>query len=744
MHDNQLDISAEVARTLIDRQFPQWRSLPVRHVAATGTDNAIYRVGDRYAARFPLKAGDPDTVRRSLAAEAQAAAELAGRTRFLTPEPIALGEPGAGYPLPWSVQTWLPGTVALDADPGESVAFARDLAEFITGVRSIPALGRTFSGRGRGGDLHAHDEWLETCFVRSEGLLDVPRLRRMWAVLRDLPRGDSADVMNHADLMPGNVLVGEGLRLAGVLDVGELRAADPALDLLAAWHLLEAARRALRATLGSSDLEWARGKAWAFQQSMGLVWYYADSNPVMAGIGRRTLDRLLADERPLPAPGIRPARAAPLPSTGGSPTSGTRVLIAFLPASRVPASSPGSLAGNPRPQGVPRVRTRPVPGWDGQAWTRVVSGPEQCRRPRMSIHAVQPSLASQVPEAAAATRLSSLAPLAEVIGGDLTIPLVHGGTARYVNLDYAASAPALRAVADRVAELLPLYSSVHRGAGYASAVCTSAYEGARAEIAGFVGARDDDVVIFTRNTTDALNLLAAAVPRRRPSAGWCTWTSSTTPTCCPGSGSGPATVRAGATRAQTIAAVEAELAASPAALLAVTGASNVTGECPPLAELTALAHRYGARIVVDGAQLVPHRRVSLAESGIDYLAFSGHKLYAPYGAGRAGRAAGLAGAAPPYLAGGGAVREVRLGRTEWAGAPARHEAGTPNVIGAVALAAACPTLAALGPNAVSAHERALVRPAGRRGSPRSTACARSGCGRRGRRASRPSRTGSAW
>jgi selenocysteine lyase/cysteine desulfurase len=167
-------------------------------------------------------------------------------------------------------------------------------------------------------------------------------------------------------------------------------------------------------------------------------------------------------------------------------------------------------------------------------------------------------------------------------------------------------------------------------------------------------------------------------------------------------------VRARDTREQTVAAVEAELAASPAALLAVTGASNVTGECPPLAELTALAHRYGARIVVDGAQLVPHRRVSLAESGVDYLAFSGHKLYAPYGAGvLVGRRDWLE-SAPPYLAGGGAVREVRLGGTEWAAAPARHEAGTPNVIGAVALAAACRAAAALGADAVSAHESALV------------------------------------
>jgi selenocysteine lyase/cysteine desulfurase len=335
----------------------------------------------------------------------------------------------------------------------------------------------------------------------------------------------------------------------------------------------------------------------------------------------------------------------------------------------------------------------------------------------MSILAVQPSPATRAapaPEAGAAPRrppsssCSSLpSPLAEVIGGDLTVPLVHGGTTRYVNLDYAASAPALRAVADRVAELLPLYSSVHRGAGYASAVCTSAYEAARAEIAGFVDAGDDDVVIFTRNTTDALNLLAAAVPGG--GGGVLHLDIEHHANLLPWRRLGSRTVRVAGTREQTVAAVEAELAASPAALLAVTGASNVTGECPPWAELTALAHRYGARIVVDGAQLVPHRRVSLAQSGVDYLAFSGHKLYAPYGAGvLVGRRDWLE-AAPPYLAGGGAVREVRLGETEWAGAPARHEAGTPNVIGAVALAAACRAVAALGPDAVRAHESALIR-----------------------------------
>ena len=261
-------------------------------VRAPGTVNAIFRIGDQLAARFPLQPGPAGAVRSGLEREAAAARELAGRTRFRTPEPVALGEPGAGYPLPWSVQTWLPGVSATDDDPGESAGFARDLAEFIAGVRAIDTRGRMFSGSGRGGDLRAHDAWMETCFARSGPLLDVPRLRRMWAALRDLPRGPGPDVMNHGDLIPGNVLVSGG-RLAGILDVGGLGPADPALDLVAAWHLLGTGpRQVFRDDLGSSDLDWARGQAWAFEQAMGLVWYYADSNPVMSLLGRRTLRRI--------------------------------------------------------------------------------------------------------------------------------------------------------------------------------------------------------------------------------------------------------------------------------------------------------------------------------------------------------------------------------------------------------------------------------------------------------------------
>jgi aminoglycoside phosphotransferase (APT) family kinase protein len=294
MHPDQLPVSVETVRALVAEQFPRWADLPIREVAAGGTVNALFRIGDRLAARLPLRPSDVSSVRRWVEAEAGAARELHGRTRFATPEPVALGEPGEGYPLPWSVQTWIPGTVASDADPGTSVAFAHDLAEFIRGVRAIDLRGRTFAGSGRGGDLRAGDTWMETCFRQSEGLLDVPRLRLLWRELRELPRR-AGDVMTHGDLIPGNVLVSRA-RLVGILDVGGLGPADPALDLVSGWHLLEAGpRRVLRADLDCDDLDWTRGKAWAFEQAMGLVWYYAESNPVMSLTGRRTLERILAD-----------------------------------------------------------------------------------------------------------------------------------------------------------------------------------------------------------------------------------------------------------------------------------------------------------------------------------------------------------------------------------------------------------------------------------------------------------------
>lgn len=253
------------------------------------TVNAIFRIGDHLAARLPLRMQEPADALAWLRAEATAAEELATLISVSTPTPVALGRPGRGYPLPWRVQTWLPGTDATLFDLGQSTAFAIDLAAFISSLRGADTLGRRFAGAGRGGHLPTHDAWMEVCFENSNGLLDVTRLRALWAQLRALPRV-AADVMNHGDLTPPNVLVRDG-RLAGVLDGGGLSAADPALDLVGAWHLLDTpAREVLRAELGCSDVQWQRGMVWAFQQAMGLVWYYTESDPTMSYWGKRTLD----------------------------------------------------------------------------------------------------------------------------------------------------------------------------------------------------------------------------------------------------------------------------------------------------------------------------------------------------------------------------------------------------------------------------------------------------------------------
>ncbi len=291
MHAGQLHVEAEAVRQLVGEQFPHWAALPVRAVASHGTVNAIFRIGNGLVARFAVQPADAQVTRQWLETEAAAARELAGVTRFPTPEPVAIGEPGAGYPLPWSINTWVAGTVATEQDPSGSEAYARDLADFIQSLRAIDTQGRTFQGTNRGGDLQSRDAWMQECIERSDGSLDVGWLDGTWAALRTLPR-TSPDAMSHCDLVPGNLLVTDG-RLAGVLDVGEFGPADPALDLVIAWHGLQAGpRQVLRTALGCDDLEWARGAAWAFEQALGVVWYYAHSNPTVSAMGRRSLSRI--------------------------------------------------------------------------------------------------------------------------------------------------------------------------------------------------------------------------------------------------------------------------------------------------------------------------------------------------------------------------------------------------------------------------------------------------------------------
>ena len=264
-----------------------------------------------------------------------------------------------------------------------------------------------------------------------------------------------------------------------------------------------------------------------------------------------------------------------------------------------------------------------------------------------------------------------------LVGADTDVPLVTGGARRYLNLDYAASAPAPQAVHDAVEELLGWYSSVHRGAGFKSRASTAAYEGARESIRRFVKARTDDAVIITRNTTDSINLLRAPSPRAP------TWSLRWRAPCQPPAMEADRRPISAVpeTPAEMLEQLNATLRDLPHCedphLVAVTGATNVTGEIWPVAEIARVAHQYGARLLVDAAQPAPHAPIDMQRDGIDYLALSGHKLYAPYGAGALIGERDWLSTGDPFLRGGGAVKLVTVEETLWAELPDRQEAGSP-------------------------------------------------------------------
>lgn len=295
MHDGELPLGDDLAARLIARQFPELGALPLRRVRTAGTVNTIVRVGDELVARFPLLGAAED----ELHAEAVAMAEMADAAPVAAPRPYGVASASDDFASAWSVQTWVDGEVAHHGRHAASVSLVGDLVSLIRALRSLPMNGRVFDGKGRGGYLPDHDEWVATCLLQSGHLLDIRRAAALWTTLRVLPPS-GPEAMSHRDLTPVNLLVagrGEDARLTGVLDTGDFGPADRALDLVAAWHLFDSPqRRMLRDGVGAGDVEWLRGAAWALQQAMGLVWYYERSNPPMSALGLSTMRRLLDDE----------------------------------------------------------------------------------------------------------------------------------------------------------------------------------------------------------------------------------------------------------------------------------------------------------------------------------------------------------------------------------------------------------------------------------------------------------------
>ena len=302
-----------------------------------------------------------------------------------------------------------------------------------------------------------------------------------------------------------------------------------------------------------------------------------------------------------------------------------------------------------------------------------------------------------------------------VVGAEQPVPVLDGTLRPYINLDNAASTPVLREVMETVERFMHWYSSVHRGAGFKSRVATQAYEDARHIVMAFVGADPaTHVAIFGKNTTEAINLLAARlglgaddvvlVSQLEHHSNDLPWR---------------ARARVEPVRADALGRLDEahldvllERFAGRVRIVAVTGGSNVTGHMPDIHRIAAKAHAAGAQIFVDAAQLAPHRAIDMRAlddpEHLDYIALSAHKMYAPFGTGALIGRRDTFERGEPHHRGGGTVMFVSQDDVTWAAAPDRDEAGSPNVVGAVALAAAMQALSREGMDKLARHETELT------------------------------------
>jgi cysteine desulfurase/selenocysteine lyase len=303
----------------------------------------------------------------------------------------------------------------------------------------------------------------------------------------------------------------------------------------------------------------------------------------------------------------------------------------------------------------------------------------------------------------------------EVLGAGHSVPLLDGRYVPQIFLDNGASTKPFRVVSDFIREIEPYYSNIHRGTGFDSSFCTERYEEARRIVGEFVGWDPErDVVIPVRNTTEGMNLLANTITFAPGDRVLTTilehhssdlpWRNKAKVEHLPIDSEGQIDLQ------------DLERRLNPARgrvrVVSMTGASNILGSVLPIHEIAALAHKYGALMVVDGAQLVPHRRVNMrphTDPGhIDFLVFSGHKMNSPTGVGAVVGRRDIFAASAPYQPGGGTVASVSTHSVTWAAPPDRNEAGTPSILGMMALARTIQVLEAVGMDKVEAHERHLT------------------------------------
>ncbi len=302
-----------------------------------------------------------------------------------------------------------------------------------------------------------------------------------------------------------------------------------------------------------------------------------------------------------------------------------------------------------------------------------------------------------------------------ILGLDKRVPLLDGRLVPYVNLDNAASTPPLRDVMEALEQFMPYYSSVHRGTGFKSRLSTVAYDQAHEIVARFVGADlSTNTVIFGKNTTEAINKLSFRLNLTPDSVVITTQLEHHSNDLPWRNHAHVVHVRATPEGRLDEEDFDRQLEqyAGRVALVAVSGASNVTGFLQPIHRLARKTHAAGAKILVDAAQLAPHRCVDMKPDDdpehLDFVALSAHKMYAPFGTGALVGPREVFLQSGPEYTGGGTIDVVTLDKAYWAGLPERDEAGSPNVVGAVAMAVAAQTLMEAGMDNIAAHEQELV------------------------------------
>ncbi|MCF1648834.1 aminoglycoside phosphotransferase family protein [Streptomyces indiaensis] len=289
MHEDELDIDVSLVDRLIAGQFPRWAGLPVRRLESSGTENAMFRLGTDKVVRLPRH---PRAV-QAIAHELHWLPRLGPALPVGAPEPLGRGEPGDGFPWPWSVYRWLDGH---NPEPGrlqEPVMLAGDLAGWVTALRRIDA------SQGppgyRGVPLAARDPFMRAALADLAGRVDTVAVTKAWEAALRAPEHTGPPVWAHGDLMAGNLLVADG-RLSAVIDFGTAGVGDPAVDLIAAWCLLPAAaREVFREAVGAGEAEWARARGWALSIAVVALPYYWDTNPPVAANSRYVIGEIAAE-----------------------------------------------------------------------------------------------------------------------------------------------------------------------------------------------------------------------------------------------------------------------------------------------------------------------------------------------------------------------------------------------------------------------------------------------------------------